>query len=520
MNKIEQILNGDNLALKKALFLFNKENTREEIVFKFGLWSRYFFPTYFTSDDADFHNDVDLDNLRAYYGDIRTYTDIVFRGGAKTSRTKLFIAFCLANDENHYRKYIKILSSDIKNSTQIVTDIYNMLVTIKELYPEIFAKTDKKRQETQGSFKIETGPKVRSGTVRTEQRGTIQEESRPDLQWFEDFESRKTLRSAIITQDIWANMEEARTGQAEGKDRGSCIYTCNYISEAGNVHKLVQKESNDNIVTIIPMIKDDVIAWDRYNMDDINYMKDNDDDYEGERLCNPASPKSVYFNRDILNKMETKEPIKDSAGFKIFHEYDPSCRFGSGHDISGGVRLDSSTSVFINFSTVPARVCATYRSNTIKPDAFGHEIYRQNNMFGGCITAPENNYGTEAILILKQKDVNLYTTQVKNDKIEEGEETRYGWNTNILTKPEMLSSLFKAIEQGLLDLVDKELIQEFKSYTKNDLIENVKDPRLTTRHFDLLMACGIAWMMKDHAKLKEIQAPLPPPEVLYDDIGI
>ena len=57
--------------------------------------------------------------------------------------------------------------------------------------------------------------------------------------WFDDFETRKTLRSAVETQAIWDNMEEARNGLS--KD-GGVIYTANYLSERGNVHRLIEKK--------------------------------------------------------------------------------------------------------------------------------------------------------------------------------------------------------------------------------------------------------------------------------------
>lgn len=65
----------------------------------------------------------------------------------------------------------------------------------------------------------------------------------------------------------------------------------------------------------------------------------------------------------------------------------------------------------------------------------------------------------------------------------------------------MINAFVKAVNDGLIDLSDKDLIQECKSYTRNDLIDDVKDPRLTTRHFDLLMAACICWQMKDEAKI-------------------
>ena len=67
----------------------------------------------------------------------------------------------------------------------------------------------------------------------------------------------------------------------------------------------------------------------------------------------------------------------------------------------------------------------------------------------------------------------------------------------------MLFALSKAVSDGLIALNDADLLQELKSYTRNDLIDDIKDPRLTTRHFDLLIACAIAWMMKDYTTVQQ-----------------
>jgi len=497
---ITEILQSKNKAKKLELFSFTVDNTVEEIEFKFNLWIRYFFIKYLKDKDAPFHKKIDQNNIKAYKGDIKSFTNIAFRGGAKTARTKLFLAYAICNDKNHYRKYLKILAADTTNSTQTTTDMYNMLIQprIKELYPNIFEKTDTKREETRSSFTTSTGIKVIAGTVGTSQRGDIQEESRPDLVIYDDFEDRTTIRSAVKTQMIWDNMEEARLGLS--KD-GACIYLCNYISERGNVHRLVEKDNNKNIVLIVPIIKDDVVAWERYTKEEIKQMEQDDDDFEGERLCQPSSGKDIYFDRTRLDSQKVIKPIEETAGFKIFHKFDPSHRTAGGHDISGGVKLDSSTSVYIDFDVVPARVIATFTSNETKPEAFGYEIVRQNRLMGKCLEGVENNYGTEAILVCKQSNVNLYRTEQKDIKIADGKKTNYGWNTNALTKPKMLASLAKAIKDGLLELSDINLIRECKGYTRNDLIENVKDPRLVTRHYDLLIACAIAWQMKDHAIL-------------------
>jgi hypothetical protein len=106
----------------------------------------------------------------------------------------------------------------------------------------------------------------------------------------------------------------------------------------------------------------------------------------------------------------------------------------------------------------------------------------------------------------------LYYRESKDTKVETGIEKpkEYGWNTNGLTKPKMIYALIKAVEDGLIELNDKDLIQEAKSYTRDDLMDNEIDPRLSTRHFDLLTAACVAWQMKDSAnygkKFKDIMA--------------
>lgn len=437
---------------------------------------------------------------------MKSFTDIAFRGAAKSVRTKLFVAFCIANDLEHFRRYFKALSKDLDNAKQIVTDIYNMFVDykVKLFYPEIFTKTEAKREETMSSFTTSTGIKLTADTVGTDQRGQVQEDSRPDFIWFEDFETRKTLRSAVETKAIWDNMEEARTGLSKN---GGCVYTCNYISEAGNVHKLVTKENSENKVLIVPIIENGIPTWNFYTLQEIEQMKKDDEDFEGERLCKPSATKDIYFEREQLDKMTVLQPIRDIAGFKMFKEYKSGHRYAGGHDVAGGVGLDSSTSVFIDFDTIPAQVVGTFASNTILPEAFGDEVYSQGNRFGGCILGIENNKFDQAILKAKLLRANLFFTPQPALKIGYVAPATYGWNTNSLTKSKMLSSLREAIEDGLIALNDEDLINEAKGYTRNDLIDNAPDVRLTTRHFDLLTALAIAWQMKEYARPKKLKDP-------------
>lgn len=508
MDELQAILKRDNDKELKALFAFDRSNTNEEVYVKFQLWARKTQPGYFKVEDADFHRHIDLYNIQTYRGQVDSFADLAFRGAAKTSRTKLLMAFCILNDLDHSRRYIKVLSADLGNAKQIVTDIYNMFVQPRcaRMYSEVFQQSEVKREETMGSFTTATGVKLESGSVNMDQRGALQEDARPDWILFEDFENRKTLYSAKTSRFIWNNMEEARTSLAVG---GACIYNANYISELGNVHQIVQKAGKRNVVLITSILrKDGTSAWpEQYPLEAIETMRQTDDDFEGERLCQPSASRDILFDRNTLEAMEAKLPVKEVSGFSLFKLYDASHRYASGHDVAGGVGLDSSTSVFIDFNTIPAQVVATFKSNDIKPDIFGDEIARQARMFGESLVAPENNnYGHATIGRLRQiypTDM-IHKTKRAATKVGSPPETTFGWSTNAGTKSTMMFALAKAIEDGHLQLNDASLIAEAKGYSRNDLIDDEEDPRLTTRHFDLLIAAAIAWQMKDYARAKPV----------------
>ena len=210
------------------------------------------------------------------------------------------------------------------------------------------------------------------------------------------------------------------------------------------------------------------------------------------------------FDRHCLNLQVAKEPTRIVSGFKIFHEFNPSHRYGGGADIGGGVGLDHSTTTFIDFTQVPNRVVATFKSNVIKPDVFGYEIVRQCSYYGNPIFAPEaNSLGSGTIAIMKQNYKNIFVRKASPLKTNPVILKEYGWLTTGASKPKMIFDLKRAVEDGLLELSDQDIIDELKSYTRDDLMDSAIDPRLTTRHFDFLISCSIAFAMRNYTDLAE-----------------
>lgn len=119
-----------------------------------------------------------------------------------------------------------------------------------------------------------------------------------------------------------------------------------------------------------------------------------------------------------------------------------------------------------------------------------------------------------AIGVLKHQGYpNIYFTEEKETRAGIPPRTRYyGWNTNTMTKPAMLFELKKAVEDGYLELSDADLIAELRSYSRDDLMDRDEDVRLTTRHFDLLMAAAIAYQMRNWAVVKKTTQGYQQPE--------
>jgi hypothetical protein len=240
-------------------------------------------------------------------------------------------------------------------------------------------------------------------------------------------------------------------------------------------------------------------------MEMINKIRESADDFEGEYLNEPSAGADVYFDRATLDNQTVRVPIKEIAGRKIFFNYNPAHMYGTGSDVGGGIGLDHSADVTIDFSTLPARVVSTFKDNTLKPDLYGHELLQQGRRFGECILGVENNKFDTVINVLRTQDYpNIYFTEIKSTRAGLPPKTRtYGWNTNGATKYTMMAELKSAVEDGQLELSDPDLIAELRSYSRDDLMDRDEDVRLTTRHFDLLIACAIAYQMRKYAEVSK-----------------
>lgn len=224
----------------------------------------------------------------------------------------------------------------------------------------------------------------------------------------------------------------------------------------------------------------------------------------------PSDPDEAFlstgnkqFNADILNlkmKNDVRDPIWVDGDLLVFEHYKRGHMYGIGADVADGVGQDSSTMVVIDFTA--NETVATYKSNQIDPVNFAFDLARVGNMYGTCIIAPENNRTGHTVCVkLAEIYPNIYQFEMKG-YVEVKQTVRLGWSTTVSTKPRMMGGLKSAFEddESPLQIRDATIIREARMYAKDDNMLTTSAQILkTTRHFDLLIACAIAWEMRSFA---------------------
>lgn len=497
---IKQIVLEGTPEQKRALFAFNSQTPDEKVLKKFKIFSRALFNRYFSEKEAPFHDEMILRTIKSYRG--TNVADIAYRGSAKTTLKKLVRVYLLLNDEDHFRKYIKILCRDLMNSKQIVTDIYNLCLECSSIYGDIFQKEgEKKVEETMLAFNLAWGVKVTASTVGQKQRGHLQDAYRPDWLWFEDIEDVESVSSEVITQGVIVRSDEAITGLARN---GSWELTGNYISDTGSVQWFLNKKNI--VISIIPIANDMIVdgkkivscvpTWQIYTLTSIQALMDDALDFWGDYMCDPNRSENKFFDIEMVEGdiriAQQMAPLRISgSGVRYWRNYNMGHRYGMGSDHSEGIGQDSNTLAVFDFTV--GEIVATYANNEVPPDLATQEFAKVGGEYSSPVWLPEVNNKCGGIVLTTALDLK-YPRLYKQKMIKDGQEiesNKVGWETNSKTKNTMFFEFRRDYNDGLILINDIEILKEMKAYTNNDLKE--KTTGLITRHFDLLTACVIAW---------------------------
>lgn len=504
---------------------------------EFAYFAFYYFFDFFSYAPAPFHWDFFEDCNKLVRGELDEVAWIAFRESAKTTIAKIYVCWLICYK---HKKYIAWDSYDGTNAESALFDITIFLQTnprilndFGKLYRKRKRHKTKEEQESDeptmkrvGNFITENGVRCEAFTTQKSARGRISGKHRPDQFIFDDIENNITKRSFLLTGKIIEHVGEVRSGLGT---TGSVLYLGNYITEEGVVAHIMDGMTGmyGKLVRNIPVIKDKLSAWPaKYVLTNAEALVSNlnlprelwkislekkkaDLNMDGKRvfetemLNDPGQSGDYFFDRDRIRELITKarDPIKNVAGWKTWAKFDAKHRYAGGADTSSGIGGDACADGIIDFTRKPNLLVGVFADNEIPPTTFSYEIKRHGEEFGECFYVVEKNgigYATIAVLT-ELGYLNLYVAEVKN-KTTQKMQKEYGFNMTSGSKYEILSQLKGAVEDGELEILDIDTLNEMYHMTKQH-VRQLAVVAGMTRHFDRVVMCALAWEGRKNASL-------------------
>lgn len=208
--------------------------------------------------------------------------------------------------------------------------------------------------------------------------------------------------------------------------------------------------------------------------------------------------KKPLFNADIVYVDYRTELRQSTEG--VFRFYEVPQR--GVHYVVGG---DASSGGGADFSTLVGRrkdnnkIVVTYKAK-IDPDELAYKAMLLGTHLNNATVAIENDkFGFAANQKLRTIYKNIYVQRsvanINNKPIE-----KFGWDTNAVTRPMMLSQMQQEIRQDALTLNDERLIRECLVFVVK---ENGKAEAETGENDDFVIACAISGVIRQMEPLRK-----------------
>lgn len=210
---------------------------------------------------------------------------------------------------------------------------------------------------------------------------------------------------------------------------------------------------------------------------------------EDEQSCFLSSGDTVFNLLQIKSIMDrSPNPIRTVNGIKIFKEFDKNKIYVCGADCAEGVGGDRSAASMIDPQT--REVVATYQGD-LKPHEFAHKLHEMCKLYWvSHKTAPllgveRNNHGHAVLLELEEhiRYPNLYRRTMASGERDKS----VGWVTDKISRPIMINGFIHAVENDMIKLNDKYIINECLTLVNNE----GKIEAAATKHEDSVIATSI-----------------------------
>lgn len=224
----------------------------------------------------------------------------------------------------------------------------------------------------------------------------------------------------------------------------------------------------------------------------------------------------LFFNREALMLQEMEKPKfvgnvvreekkyvfrQDPVGmFKVYELPMYGGQYVIGADPAEGLEnRDKSAAVVVNKMT--NNVVCVYNHNT-PPDKFAEDLCKIGSYYNNAMIACENKGYGYAVNQDVYKQYGMIYRKVRTKKGFNEPTMDLGWNTNVASRPQMLSQLAEEIADGSSSLKDGDLIKQCWTF-----INNKKSGKPEAEHGkcdDLVMAKAIASQVRLEHPFKSI----------------
>lgn len=224
-----------------------------------------------------------------------------------------------------------------------------------------------------------------------------------------------------------------------------------------------------------------------------------------------ALPQVKSFKADIVEVDNGFELRKDANGVFVFYE-EPQAdrRFQGAYTVAG----DCSSGSGLDYSYIEACRCADGKTiatfhGKIEPDQMEEYVYLLGSYLNKALVAIENEkFGFAVNNSLKKRYGNIYRP-IRHRDLDQVKTDKFGWETNSLTRPMMISALEEDIRQGAKDIPEERAIMECFTFIRNP--ETKKVEAAEGCNDDTVMTMAI------NSALRRIHPYVPPVVPVHDD---
>ena len=217
-----------------------------------------------------------------------------------------------------------------------------------------------------------------------------------------------------------------------------------------------------------------------------------DDDWKQQQIANTSEDQfrqefetqfigsaSTLISPTKLANMSFINPIRKKDEVDFYEEPKEDHRYLITVDCARGLRLDYSAFVVFDVTTIPYKVVATYRSNTVTPMIYPQFLANVGNYFNNAhILVETNDVGGQVVGALHDdfEYENLLKTVTKGRAgfvLGEGQSSKLGVTTSASVKTKGCSNFKSLIETDKLLTTDYDIYVEMTTFTrKNDNVNS------------------------------------------------